>query len=111
MGRIAVLKEERENTIMPCTSSYPSQLPSLRAGARLSVPIFQNPGQKRYPSPKSRGERTTGVWEEGARPGRPRKGRPVQRYRPTAKLARSRLAVELRHSMLPVLRDAGPWAR
>jgi hypothetical protein len=48
---------------------------------------------------------------EGAGPGRPRKGRRAQRYRPTAKLLRCRLAVELRYSMLPILHHAGPWAR
>jgi len=42
---------------------------------------------------------------------RPRKGRPSARYRVTAKLSRCRLAVELRHSMLPILRHAGTWAR
>ena len=44
-----------------------------------------------------------------AAPRRPVKGRRAQRYRPTAKLARSRLAGELERGLLPTLRQS-PWS-
>ena len=68
-------------------------------------PMFDQPGEGATTGP-TLGE---ALQLEGAGPGRPRKGRRAERYRPAVKLARSRLAGELVRGMLPTLRRS-PWA-